>query len=157
MAFFFGLIILYLILTFIGKFAFKDKFKDSRFKGRIAASVMFFLTGITHFTNTEAFISITPEFIPAVREMIYISGIFEMMGAIGLLIPKLRKVSAWGLMLLLLAVFPANINAAVNGILTEVAFGIGEWYLWVRLLFQPIFIWWVWWSSLKDDSRESNE
>ncbi|MCB0720992.1 MAG: DoxX family membrane protein [Ignavibacteriae bacterium] len=152
MAFFIGLVVIYLILTLIGLFVFKDKLSDSKFKGRVAASVMFIFTGISHFTNTEAFLAITPDFIPATKEMIYLSGIFEILGAIGLQLPRFRKFSAWGLILLLLAVFPANINAAVNGILTEVAFGIGIWYLWVRLLFQPVFIWWVWWSSLKRES-----
>ena len=149
MAFFFGLVIIYFLLSLAGKFIYKDKLNDSRLKGRIAASIMFFLTGITHFTNAQAFLEITPDFIPATKEMIYISGIFEMLGAIGLLIPRFQKFSAWGLILLLIAVFPANINAAVNDIRTEVAFGIGSWYLWVRLLFQPVFIWWVWRSALK--------
>ena len=149
MAFFFGLVIIYFLLTITGKFIAKDKLDDSRLKGRISASIMFFITGITHFTNTQAFLEITPDFIPATEEMIYLSGIFEMLGAIGLLIPRIQKISAWGLILLLVAVFPANINAAVNDIRTEVAFGIGSWYLWVRLLFQPVFIWWVWWCALK--------
>lgn len=149
MAFFFGLVIIYLILSVIGKFAYTNTLSDTKFKFIISASVMFFLTGITHFTNTEAFLEITPDFIPASKEMIYLSGVFEMLGAIGLLIPKFRRFSAWGLILLLIAVFPANINAAVNDIRTEVAFGIGSWYLWVRLFFQPVFIWWVYWSALK--------
>lgn len=149
MAFFFGLVVVYALLSLVGLFAFKEQLKDKKLKARIAASVMFILTGITHFTNTSAFLEITPDFIPATREMIYLSGILEILGAIGLQIPKFRKFSAWGLILLLIAVFPANINAAVNDIRTEVAFGIGSWYLWVRLLFQPVFIWWVWWSSLK--------
>ena len=149
MAFFFGLLIVYLLLSLIGLFAFKEKLEDKKLKGRIAATVMFILTGISHFTNTAAFLEITPDFIPATKEMIYLSGILEILGAIGLQIPRFRKFSAWGLILLLIAVFPANINAAVNDIRTEVAFGIGSWYLWVRLLFQPVFIWWVWWSALK--------
>ncbi len=149
MAFFFGLVIIYSLLTIAGKVIAKGKLNEKRLKGRIAASILFFITGITHFTNTQAFLEITPDFIPAAKEMIYLSGIFEMLGAVGLLIPRFQKFAAWGLILLLVAVFPANINAAVNDIRTEVAFGIGSWYLWVRLLFQPVFIWWVWWSALK--------
>jgi uncharacterized membrane protein len=149
MAFFFGLLIVYFLLSLVGLFAFKEKLEDKKLKGRIAATVMFILTGISHFTNTAAFLEITPDFIPATREMIYLSGVLEILGAIGLQIPKLRKFSAWGLIFLLIAVFPANINAAVNDIWTEIAFGIGNWYLWVRLIFQPVFIWWVWWSALK--------
>jgi uncharacterized membrane protein len=68
--------------------------------------------------------------------MVYISGVAEAAGGVGLLIPQLRRAAAWGLVALLVAVFPANVYMATSA----PAF---SWILWARLPLQPVFIWWV--------------
>ena len=72
-------------------------------------SIFFINAGITHFTNVDFYLSIMPPAFPLHEEAVYISGFFEIIGGIGLLIPRFRKISGWGLFALLIAVYPANI------------------------------------------------
>ena len=109
---------------------------------------MFVLVGILHFTITEKFILIVPPFIPRPVEIVYISGFFEILGAIGLLIPQYSRQAAFGLGFLLVAVFPANIymaveNVQLGGILNSPILQ------WVRIPFQGVLIWWVLWCTEK--------
>jgi uncharacterized membrane protein len=79
------------------------------------------------------FIQITPDFLPYKKELVYVSGFFEILGGVGLLVPQTRKAAGIGLLALLFAVFPANINMAVN----KIDFGvIPTWLLWARLPLQ---------------------
>lgn len=101
--------------------------------------------GTLHFISPEPFIQIVPSFLPQPRWLVYISGACEIAGGIGLLVPRVRKPAAWGLIALYLAVFPANINMAV----TNMPVG-GQQYpllLWLRLPFQALFIAWAWWCG----------
>jgi len=99
--------------------------------------------GITHFTDPEPFMRIVPPPLPA-RETVLISGAFEVLGGLGLLIPRLRRKAAWGLVALYIAVFPANIYMAVAGIQLDPANPMPAWAGWVRLPFQALFIYWAW-------------
>lgn len=104
---------------------------------------IFGVAGISHFVMPEPFERIVPDWIPRPRLMVYISGIAELAGAIGLLVPTVRKAAGWGLIALLIAVFPANIKMLQMAI----AEGASIWYqiaLWVRLPLQPLLIWLVW-------------
>ena len=96
--------------------------------------------GITHFTNPDPFVQIMPAFIPAKLELVWISGVVEI--ALGLLIwPKqTRRLASFGLVALLLAVVPANINMAVNGIQLDPENPLPVWAMWARLPFQFLFI-----------------
>ena len=107
---------------------------------------MFSVIGIFHFTHTEKFIQIVPPFIPAPESMVYISGIFEILGAVGLLIPRYQRQAAFCLVILLVAVLPANIYMAVKNIQLG---GImnNPILQWVRIPFQGVFIWWVLWCT----------
>lgn len=95
--------------------------------------------GITHFTSTDDFVSIVPAFLPAPRLLVYISGVAEICGGLGLLWSRTRKAAAWGLILLYIAVFPANINMAVNH-LPLAGKEVSATFLWLRLPFQLVFI-----------------
>lgn len=120
----------------------------ARSKARVAFAIMFIISGISHFTKTEQFMAMIPSFLPNPVVLVYISGVFEILGAIGLLIPVkwVQRTAVYGTILLLLAIFPANIYAAINGIVSPGAFA-SPLYLWLRLPFQAFFIGWVWWAA----------
>lgn len=71
---------------------------------------MFILAGILHFIFPKKYESIMPDYIPHHKAMVFWSGVFEILGGLGIMIPQLRVIAAWGLILLLAAVFPANID-----------------------------------------------
>ncbi len=102
--------------------------------------------GITHFTAADDFVAIVPPFLPAALALVYISGVFEILGGIGLQVERTRKFSAWGLIALFIAVYPANIYMLVEGI------GFGDLepspvLLWARMPLQLVFILWAWWYT----------
>ncbi len=106
--------------------------------------------GISHFTTPDPYVRIVPSALPSPLALVYISGAFEVLGGIGLLVPRTRKAAAWGLILLYIAVFPANINMAVNEIQMEPGGGIPVWTMWARLPFQLVFIAWAYWFTRPD-------
>lgn len=114
---------------------------------RIVAALAMVWIGIKHFTSPTPFVRIVPSFLPAPLALVYISGFFEVLGGIGLLVDRVHKQAAWGLVALYVAVFPANINMAVNGIQLDPADHVPSWALWLRLPFQGLFIAWVIWLS----------
>ena len=77
-------------------------------------SVFFVYFGIDHFINPDFYLSIMPPAFPLHAEAVYISGFFEILGGICVLIPSLRKLAGWGLIALLVSVYPANIYMAIN-------------------------------------------
>ena len=105
---------------------------------RALVGLFFIWVGIQHFVDPEPFVGIVPPYLPWALELVYISGVFEILGGLGILIPQTRRFAAWGLVALLVAVFPANIHMLVN----EVYFGDmphETWLLWARLPFQLVF------------------
>ena len=119
---------------------------------RILLSFAFMSVGITHFTNPEPFVQMMPAYLPFHLELVYISGACEIAGGFGLMLPSTRKWAAYGLLLLLFAVFPANINMAVHEIYL---FGMPEepWLLWARLPLQLVIAALVWWAALAGRRR----
>lgn len=110
------------------------------------AAVFYVVAGVLHFLKTPMYMKIMPPYIPRPLAMVYISGVAEIAGGIGLLIPSLRRSAALGLVALLIAVFPANVYMATNP--TEAgAASISPAILWGRLLLQPLFIWWILWCT----------
>ncbi|MGF1513723.1 MAG: DoxX family protein [Elainellaceae cyanobacterium] len=109
------------------------------------------VAGVLHFAATEPFVKIVPGFLPYPAALVYISGIIEI--ALGvLLLSPLRQLAAWGLVLLFIAVYPANINMAVNHIHLN---GIPDspWFQAVRLPFQFVLIAWAYWYTKPDDAQ----
>ena len=109
-------------------------------KGAFAAMMMFVLVGISHFAKAEKIEAMIPPHWPYRHAMNYISGSAEIILGILLLFPATRTWAAYGLLLLLLAVFPANIyvaNAKPN------LYNIS------RLFFQPVYMWWVWYFCIR--------
>jgi len=97
---------------------------------------------------TDVELKIIPPILPLRREALYITGIFELLGGIGLLIPRFQRAAAWGLVALLVAIFPANIyhtikNIQLGGILNSPFYHV------VRLPLQAGLIWWTLWCTGK--------
>lgn len=105
--------------------------------------------GITHFTSPAGFVAIVPAVLPAKLLLVSISGAAEIAGGLGLLWKRTRRLAAWGLILLYVAVFPANVNMAVN----HLPFGdkpVPPFVLWARLPFQLVFIALAYWQTRRD-------
>jgi uncharacterized membrane protein len=111
-------------------------------------SFFFIAVGISHFTHTDFFMPLMPPYIPWHLEMIQLSGICEIFGGLGVLFPSTRRIAGWGLMALLVAVFPANLYTAQH---PEVFEGVPTWLIYVRLPIQALLLYWVWWTVLKED------
>lgn len=121
---------------------------------RIARWVLaaaYLAAGIIHIKSPGGFVKITPDWVPWPEAVVFWTGIAEIAGAIGLMIPPsilpfVRKAAAIGLALYALCVWPANINHAVNGI--EIGGTVLGWgYHGPRLLLQPVIIWWALWAG----------
>jgi uncharacterized membrane protein len=102
--------------------------------------------GTLHFVAPDGFAHIVPAYLPMPYVLVYVSGVAEIAGGLGLTFEKTRRAAAWGLIALYIAVFPANINMAVNHI------GFGDQPLpplavWLRLPLQAVFIAWAYWYT----------
>jgi uncharacterized membrane protein len=104
-----------LLTAFAVFFAFT---RDARKSGRFAFAIMFLLTASAHFVpgQREDLIRMVPPFIPAPAFMVTVTGVLEILGAIGLVVPRTSRIAAGALALMLLAMFPANVFAAMNGL-----------------------------------------
>lgn len=119
--------------------------------GRGALVIMFLFTGASHFTGMKHdYVAMIPEPLPRGLWVVYLTGVLEIVGAIGLIIPGLRRVAAICLILLLLAMFPANVNAALKGIPLR---GNAPTSLWLRVPMQALFIWLLWWTSVRKSAN----
>ena len=81
---------------------------------RVLFAAFFVIAGVTHFTNRDFFTSIVPPYLPWPEMLVYVSGVAEIALGGMLLIPATTRIAAWGLIALLIAVFPANIHMAMN-------------------------------------------
>jgi uncharacterized membrane protein len=113
---------------------------------RIAMAVALLSVGADHWINPQRYLPMMPAWVPLHLEMVLFTGAAEIAGALGLLVPRLRRAAGFMLALYFVAVFPANIHNAVHGLAVE---GLPQvqWYYWVRLAFQPLAIWWALYSA----------
>ncbi|MCA9667850.1 MAG: DoxX family membrane protein [Myxococcales bacterium] len=102
--------------------------------------------GVLHFVTPAPFVKIVPALLPAPLLLVYLSGVFEIAGGLGLLLARTRRAAGWGLVALYVAVFPANINMAINNIQLG-ADAIPRWALWARLPLQAVLIALALWVS----------
>ena len=105
--------------------------------------------GVMHFVNPADFVAIVPAVLPAKLALVYISGLAEIAGGLGLILPQTRRLAGWGLVALYIAVFPANINMLVN----HLPLGdkpVETWQLWARLPIQLVLIAWAYWYTRPD-------
>ena len=107
---------------------------------RYTLSLVFIGAGILHFLKPEAYLRIMPPYLPWHRELVFISGVAEVVLGALLLPSRTRRGAAWALIALLLAVFPANVYMAIERDATDVS----QFISWARLPLQPLLIWWAW-------------
>ncbi len=113
----------------------------------LGLSVWFLINGVNHFVSTDAYVSTVPTYLAAPLALVYVSGIFEILGGLGVLHPGTRRLAGWGLIALLIAVFPANIEMARKA--EEFAEIASPTILFARLPFQIVFIAWVYFAALR--------
>jgi uncharacterized membrane protein len=115
---------------------------------RLLLAALFLFAGTVHLRDPDLFLPVMPPWIPFHRACILISGVFELLGGLGLLVPlrPVQLAAGWGLALLLIAVFPANIYMAVAQV-KVLGFPAHEWMAWARLALQPLFIMAVLWVT----------
>ncbi len=101
--------------------------------------------GVLHFVTPEPFVRIVPPQLPQPLLLVWASGAAEVALGAGLLAPRLRRLSAHGLVALYVAVFPANIYMAVAGVQLDPANPLPGWVPWARLPFQVLFVAWALW------------
>lgn len=119
--------------------------------GRWLLAVLFIFAGINHFRDPAFYLSMMPPPLPFPEALNQVSGVCEILGGIGVLVPRTRRFAGWGLIALLIAVFPANIYAAMQGHIAGL--DAPPWALWARLPFQGLFILWVWAVTLRPEKR----
>jgi uncharacterized membrane protein len=102
-------------------------------------SAGFVVAGVLHFVKPEAYMGIVPSYLPAHRALVLVSGAAEIAGGVGLAVPRLRVAAGRGLVVLLVLVFPANVDMALH----PDRHSVPEPLLWARLPLQGVLIWWV--------------
>ena len=110
--------------------------------GRVALAAIYTVAGIFHLATPDILLTITPGWVPWPREVILVTGLCELAGAVALLTGSLRQVAGIGLALYAVCVFPANIKHAIDD-LSAGSPQLGWWYHVPRLAFQPVFVWWA--------------
>ena len=145
MAPFVVLVVSTLVFRLIGRFG-AGSVSSWRDAARMGVAFMFVFTGVTHFSGMKHdYAAMVPPPLTGQLWVIYATGLLEIAGALGLLAPRTRKPAALGLLLLLGALFPANVYAAVNGIQFR---GAPPTDVWLRGILQAIFAIVVWWSAV---------
>ncbi len=122
---------------------------------RSMLAIFMIVAGVFHFVTPAPFIKIVPDFLPFPAALVYISGVFEIVLGAGLFFPPTRQLASWGLVALLIAVYPANLNMAFNHIKLS---GIPDswWLHGIRLPFQFVLIAWAAWAGRSNPpQRES--
>jgi uncharacterized membrane protein len=110
-------------------------------------SALYIFTGVSHFIIPDYFLAIMPPYVPWHIQLVYISGACEILLALLLLPRSTRRIAAWLLIALLIAVFPANIQMMINFANEN---NPGLWYTILRLPIQVLLIWWAWIYAKKE-------
>ena len=106
-------------------------------------AIFMFVAGTMHFVNPEFFLKITPPYLPLHSELVMVSGVCEIVLGVLLLVPQLSGLAAWGIVVLLIAVFPANIHLFQNQDLMPASPVVH----FLRLPLQGVFILWAYWHT----------
>lgn len=113
---------------------------------RLAMAIALVFVGTDHWLNPGRYLPMMPAWVPFHFEVVLLTGAAEVAGALGLMLPRFRRLAGLMLAIYFVAVFPANIHNALNGLAVE-GLPQAQWYYWIRLLFQPLAIWWALYSA----------
>jgi uncharacterized membrane protein len=117
--------------------------------------VSYVVAGLMHLARPEYYLPMMPPYLPWHAVLVFLSGIAEIGLGVTVLVPALRRAAAWGIILLLIAVFPANIHIALHNVpVFGAAEGAGIWN-WVRLPLQGVLILWAWWYTRPEPVERS--
>ena len=111
---------------------------------------LFILGGINHFRMVDSYMKIMPPYLPWHLELVYLSGVLEVLLGVMLLVPRTTTLAAWGLIALLIAVFPANLHMVLHA---EDFPAIAPALLWLRLPLQGALIAWAYWFTRRDPTE----
>jgi len=140
------LVVVTLVARLIGHFG-VPQLRDWASATRVGLAVMFFFTAAAHFNSTRPdMVAMVPPFVPNPELMVTFTGIAEILGAIGLLVPRTRRIAGIALILFLLAVLPANIYAAQANLTIR---GSAATPMIPRIALQLLFIGLIWWSAVR--------
>jgi uncharacterized membrane protein len=145
----------YLILTLAGRLNARLKIAPGT-RARVGLTLFFLFTAIGHFIRTEEMAEMLPPFVQYRVALIYITGILELMGAIGVWIPRLMKLTGVCLILMLIGILPANIYSALNRV-DFGGHGSGPVYLLLRVPFQLFVIWWTYFATIRNEPQSRVE
>ena len=113
--------------------------------------VLYVVAGALHFVVPDLYVQAVPPMFPRPLALVYLSGVAEVVLGVGVVVPRTRRLAAWGLVALLVAVFPANVYMAITGVaITGGPEFIGDpssTARWARLPFQVVFVLWAWWYT----------
>lgn len=129
--------------------------RRSRRLALLLLALFWVAAGVNHFRDPAFYLAIMPPWLPAHAELVWLSGIAEVAGGLAVLVPRLRAAAGWGLVALLIAIFPANIHMALH---PEQYGDIPRLALYARLPVQFILMWWAWWATRPNpDSRDEDD
>lgn len=122
----------------------------------LGLSVFWVVAGVNHFVSPDFYVPMMPPYLPGHLELVYLSGVFEILGGVLVLVPRVRAMAGWGLVALLLAIFPANIHMAIS---PELFPDMSTSVLYARLPFQAVFLAWAYWATRLEvaESAEQSE
>ena len=127
--------------------AIKDRLPESTARriARWLLIVFYSVAGVAHLVVTDSMVRITPDWVLHPYAVVILTGLCELVGAVGLMTVRWRRAAGWALALYALCVFPANIKHAIHDLSTHTGLGWG--YHGPRLPLQPFIIWWALWAS----------
>lgn len=114
----------------------------------VILAAVFVIAGVLHFAIPGTYVRVMPPWLPHPRALVLLSGAFQIAGGVGVLLPRTRRAAGWGLILLLLAVWPANLQMLLNARASG-APAAAQALLVLRLPLQLLLIWWVWRSCVR--------
>ena len=111
-------------------------------------ALVFVVGGVMHFMRPRFYMDMMPPWLPAAAALVLISGVFEILGGIGVLVPATRVIAGWGLIALLIAVFPANIQMLLNARAAHASASTMA-LLIARLPLQALLVYWVFRATIQ--------
>ncbi|WP_286858149.1 MULTISPECIES: DoxX family protein [Sphingobacterium] len=141
-----------LIVFIIGNLVIRQYrgYMDYHLAGKIALAATLLFTSLGHLIYTKGMMLMLPDFIPLKKEMIYLTGLLEVMAAFGLFVPSLSRLTGILLIVFFILILPTNIFASIRHLNYETATydGKGTGYLWFRIPFQVFLICWTYYFVL---------